>query len=129
MLSYIRGIKQEQEATKALAEQKAQNQELAQMLGAKLEENQKTLLQTLPELMENVVLGVLGGKVVIGTDLNALLQTAKSVAGTNLEVESDRATVAIKADTTVIDVAEYTGILPQVSEELPDEAFDYFSGL
>ena len=72
MLSYIRGIKQEQEATKALAEQKAQNQELAQMLGAKLEENQKTLLQTLPELMENVVLGVLGGKVVIGTDLNAL---------------------------------------------------------
>lgn len=129
LLSYIRGIKQEQEATKALAEQKAQNQELAEILGAKLEENQKTLLQALPDLVEKVVLETLEGKTIAGNDLNALLQTAKSVAGINQEVESDRATVAVKDAMSVIDVAENTRILPEVSEELPDEAFEYFSGL
>ena len=33
LLSYIRGIKQEQEAAKTLAEQKAQNEELEEMFG------------------------------------------------------------------------------------------------
>lgn len=129
LLSFIRKEKQEQKAVKELEEQKAQNEELAEMIGAKLNESQEALLQTLPELVEKVVLGALEGKVVAGTDLKTLLQTAKSGAGTTQEVESGRATVAIKADTAVIDVEENTGILPQVSEELPDDALDYFSGL
>lgn len=128
LLSYIHGIKQEQEATKKLAEQKAQNEELAEMLGAKIDESQKTLLWALPELVEKVVLGALEGKVIAGTDLKTLLQTV-NVAGTTQKVESDRASAVIKADTAVIDAAENIGILPQVSEELPDDALDYFSEL
>lgn len=54
LLSYIRETKQEQKAAKTLAEQKAQNEKLAEMLGAKLEESQKALIQTLPELVEKV---------------------------------------------------------------------------
>lgn len=68
LLSYIRGIKQEQEAAKALAEQKAQNEELAEMLGARLDESQETLLQILPELMEKVVLEALEGRVITDAD-------------------------------------------------------------
>lgn len=129
LLSYIHGMKQEQEAAKALAEQKAQNEELAEMLGARIDESQRTLFQTLPELVEKVVLGALEDKVVVGDDLKALLQTVKSAAGTTPEVESDRATAAVKNAMSVIAATENTGILPQVSEELPDDALDYFSGL
>lgn len=129
LLSYIRGTKQEQKAAKTLAEQKAQNEKLAEMLGAKLEESQKALIQALPELVEKVLLETLEGRVVAGTDLKAFSQTVKSAAGTTPEVESDRATAAVKDAMSVIAVAENTGILPQVSEELPDDALDYFSGL
>lgn len=129
LLSYIRGIKQEQEVAKTLAEQKAQNEELEEMFGAKIDESQKTLLQALPELVEKVLLETLEGRVVAGTDLKALLQTVKSAEGTTPEVESDRATAAVKDAMSVIAAEENTGILPQISEELPDEAFDYFSGL
>lgn len=129
LLSYIRGIKQEQEAAKTLAEQKVQNEKLAEMLGAKLEESQKALIQALPELVEKVLLETFEGRVVAGTDLKALSQTVKSVAETTPEVESDRATAAVKDAMSVIDAAENTGILPQVSEELPDDVLDYFSGL
>lgn len=38
LLSYIRGEKQEQKAVQTLAEQKAQNEEMEEKLGAKLEE-------------------------------------------------------------------------------------------
>lgn len=107
---------------------KAQNEELAEMLGAKIDESQKTLLWALPELVEKVVLGALEGKVIAGTDLKTLLQTV-NVAGTTQKVESDRASAVIKADTAVIDATENIGILPQVSEELPDDALDYFSEL
>lgn len=129
LLSYIREIKQEQEATKKLAEQKAQNEKLAEMIGAKIEESQKALIQALPELVEKVLLETLEGRVVAGTDLKALLQTVKSAAGTTPEVESDRATAAVKDAMSVIAAAENTGVLPRVSDKLPDEAFDYFSGL
>lgn len=128
LLSFIRGEKQEEKAVKELAEQKAQNEELAEMFGAKLDESQETLLQALREIVEKVVLGALEGKVIAGTDLKTLLQTV-NVAGTTQKVESDRASAVIKADTAVIDAAENIGILPQVSEELPDNALDYFSGL
>ena len=56
LLSFIRKEKQEQEAIKALAERKAQNEELLEMIGARLDGNQRTLLQALPELVEKVVL-------------------------------------------------------------------------
>jgi len=82
----------------------------------------------LPELVEKFLVGALEGKVIAGTDLKTLLQTV-NVAGTTQKVESDRASAVIKADTAVIDVAENIGILPQVSNELPDDALDYFSGL
>lgn len=47
LLSFIRGEKQEQKAVKALAEQKAQNEELSETLGAKIDESQRTLIQAL----------------------------------------------------------------------------------
>lgn len=128
LLSYIRETKQEQKAAKTLAEQKAQNEKLAEMIGAKIAESQKALLQALPELVEKVMLGALEGKAIAGTDFKTLLQTV-NVAGTTQKVESDRASAVIKADTAVIDAAENIGILPQVSNELPDDALDYFSGL
>lgn len=128
LLSYIRGIKQEQEATKKLAEQKAQNEELAEMLGAKLEESRKTLLQALPKLVEKVMLEALENKSVVGDDLAAALQNAvkSCVSNTTLGV---RTAESGKAVTTVTDELEGAGVLPQVSDKLPDEAFDYFSGL
>lgn len=47
LLSFIRKEKQEQEAIKALAERKAQNEELLEMIGARLDGYQRTLLQAL----------------------------------------------------------------------------------
>ena len=76
LLSFIRGEKQEQKAAQTLAEQKAQNEELEEKLGAKLEECRKTLLQALPELVEKVVIETLESKMVVGNDLAAVLQTA-----------------------------------------------------
>ena len=66
LLSFIHNEKQEQEAIKALAERKAQNEELVEMIGARLDENQRTLLQALPELVGKVVLEALKGKIVAG---------------------------------------------------------------
>lgn len=114
LLSFIRTEKQEQEAIKALAEKKAQNEELVEMIGARLDGNQRTLLQALPELVEKVVLEALKGKRVAGVKNG--VGNGDSVAdgiGTKVatEVEIDN------------------GTLPQVTEELPDEALDYFSGL
>ena len=128
LLSYIRGIKQEQKAAKTLAEQKAQNEELEEKLGAKLEECRKTLLQALPELVDKVVLGALEGKVVVGDDFAAVLQTAveSCVSDTTSGIGTAE---SVKAVTTITDDLESTGVLPQVSDKLPDEALDYFSGL
>lgn len=114
LLSFIRKEKREQEAIKALAEKKAQNEELVEMIGARLDGNQRTLLQALPELVEKVVLEALKGKRVAGVKNG--VGNGDSVAdgiGTKVatEVEIDN------------------GTLPQVTEELPDEALDYFSGL
>ena len=114
LLSFIRKEKQEQEAIKALAERKAQNEELLEMIGARLDENQRTLLQALPELVEKVVLEALKGKIVAGV---------KNGAG-------DGDSVADGIGTKVATEVEIdNGVLPQVTEELPDEALDYFSGL
>ena len=114
LLSFIRKEKQEQEAIKALAERKAQNEELLEMIGARLDENQRTLLQALPELVEKVVLEALKGKIVAGV---------KNGAG-------DGDSVADGIGTKVATEIEIdNGVLPQVTEELPDEALDYFSGL
>ncbi len=107
LLSFICKEKQEQEVTNALAERKAQNEELVELLGAKLDESQRALIQALPELVEKVVVGALEGKVVTGGNaLGVTSETAVSMDDTN-----------------------DTGALPQVSEELPDDALDYFSGL
>lgn len=128
LLSFIRGEKQEQKAAKALAEQKAQNEELAEMLGAKLDESRKALLQALPELVDKAVLGALEGKVVVGDDLFAVLQTA--VESCVSDTTSGTGTVeSVKAVTTITDDLESTGVLPQISDKLPDEALDYFSRL
>ena len=62
LLSYIRGIKQEQKAAQTLAEQKAQSEELEEKLGEKLEECRNTLLQALPDLVEKVVIETLESK-------------------------------------------------------------------
>ena len=114
LLSFIRKEKQEQEAIKALAERKAQNEELLEMIGARLDGNQRTLLQALPELVEKVVLEALKGKIVAGV---------KNGAG-------DGDSVADGIGTKVATEVEIdNGVLPQVTEELPDEALDYFSGL
>lgn len=114
LLSFIRKEKQEQEAIKALAEKKAQNEKLVEMIGARLDGNQRTLLQALPELVEKVVLEVLKGKIVAGV---------KNGAG-------DGDSVADGIGTKVATEVEIdNGALPQVTEELPDEALDYFSGL
>lgn len=114
LLSFIRKEKQEQEAIKALAERKTQNEELVEMMGARLDENQRTLLQALPELVEKVVLEALKGKIVAGV---------KNGAG-------DGDSVADGIGTKVATEVEIdNGVLPQVTEELPDEALDYFSGL
>ncbi len=118
LLSFIHEEKQAQEAVEALAERKAQNEELVELLGAKLDESQRALLQTLPELVEKVVVGALEGKVVVGGDAikdiitsgNAIVEYSNNVEGSAKDGDN-------------------TGVLPQVSEELPDEAFDYFSGL
>ena len=112
LLSFIR--KEKQEAIKALAERKAQNEELLEIIGARLDENQRTLLQALPELVEKVVLEALKGKIVAGV---------KNGAG-------DGDSVADGIGTKVATEVEIdNGALPQVTEELPDEALDYFSGL
>lgn len=114
LLSYIHKEKQEQEAIKALAERKTQNEELIEMMGARLDENQRTLLHALPELVEKVVLEALKGKIVAGV---------KNVAG-------DGDSVADGIGTKVATEVEIdNGVLPQVTEELPDEALDYFLGL
>ena len=128
LLSYIRGIKQEQKAAKILAEQKAQNEELAEMLGAKLDESRKALLQALPDLVEKVVIETLESKMVVGDDLAAVLQAA--VESCVSDTTSGTGTAeSVKAVTAVTDDLESTGVLPQVSDKLPDEALDYFSGL
>lgn len=126
--SFIRGEKQEQKAAKTLAEQKAQNEELEEKLGAKLEECRKTLLQALPELVEKVVIETLESKMVVGNDLAAVLQTAAEscVSDTTLGAGTAESVKAVRA---VTDDLESTGVLPQVSDKLPDEALDYFSGL
>ena len=128
LLSYIRGIKQEQKAAQTLAEQKAQNEELEEKLGAKLEECRKTLLQALPELVEKVVIETLESKMVVGDDLAAVLQTTieRCVSDTTSETGTAE---SVKAVTAVAGNLESTGVLPQVSDKLPDEALDYFSGL
>lgn len=128
LLSYIRGIKQEQNAAQTLAEQKAQNEELEEKLGAKLEECRKTLLQALSDLVEKVVIETLENKMVVGDDLAAVLQTAveRCVSDTTSGIGTAE---SVKAVTAVAGDLESTGVLPQVSDKLPDEAFDYFSGL
>jgi hypothetical protein len=128
LLSYIRGIKQEQKAAKTLAEQKAQNEELEEKLGAKLEECRKTLLQALPDLVEKVVIETLESKMVVSDDLAAVLQAA--VASCVSDTTSGAETAeSVKAVTAVADDLESTRVLPQVSDKLPDEALDYFLGL
>ena len=126
--SFIRGEKQEQKAAKTLAEQKAQNEELEEKLGAKLEECRKTLLQALPELVEKVVIETLESKMVVGNDLAAVLQTAVESCVSDTTLGAGTAE-SVKAVTAVTDDLESTGVLPQVSDKLPDEALDYFSGL
>ncbi len=130
-MSYIRGIKQEQEATKELAEQKTQNEKLVEMIGAMLNESQGTLFQILPELVEKVVLGALEDKVVVGDDLATALQTVAGtcVANVTSTAEGIKTTASINAVTTAADVTDKTGALPEVSEKLPDDALDYFSEL
>lgn len=128
LLSFIRGEKQEQKAVQTLAEQKAQNEELEEKLGAKLEECRKTLLQALPDLVEKVVIETLESKMVVGDDLAAVLQAA--VESCVSDTTSGTGTAeSVKAVTAVTDNLESTGVLPQVSDKLPDEALDYFSGL
>lgn len=124
LLSYIRGIKQEQKAVQTLAEQKAQSEELEE----KLEECRKTLLQALPDLVEKVVIETLESKMVVGDDLAAVLQTTieRCVSDTTSGTGTAE---SVKAVTAVAGNLESTGVLPQVSDKLPDEAFDYFSGL
>lgn len=114
LLSFIHKEKQEQEAIKALAERKTQNEELVEMMGARLDENQRTLLQALPEMVEKVVLEALKDKIIAGV---------KNGAGDGDSVADGIGTKV--ATEVVID----NGALPQVTEELPDEALDYFSGL
>lgn len=126
--SFIRGEKQEQKAAKTLAEQKAQNEELEEKLGAKLEECRKTLLQALPELVEKVVIETLESKMVVGNDLAAVLQTAVESCVSDTTLGAGTAE-SVKAVTAVTDDLESIGALPQVSDKLPDEALDYFSGL
>ncbi len=128
LLSYIRGIKQEQKAAQTLAEQKAQNEELEEKLGAKLEECRKTLLQALPDLVEKVVIEALENKMVVGDDLAAVLQTAVERCVSDTTSGTGTAE-SVKAVTAVAGDLESTGVLPQVSDKLPDEALDYFSGL
>ncbi len=128
LLSYIRGIKQEQKAAQTLAEQKAQSEELEEKLGEKLEECRNTLLQALPDLVEKVVIETLESKMVVGDDLAAVLQTTieRCVSDTTSGTGTAE---SVKAVTAVAGNLESTGVLPQVSDKLPDEAFDYFSGL
>lgn len=73
-------------------------------------------------------LEVLKGKAVVGDDLAATLQTAIESCVSNTTLGAGTAESG-KAVTTVTDELESAGILPQVSDKLPDEAFDYFSGL
>lgn len=128
LLSFIRGEKQEQKVAQTLAEQKAQNEELEEKLGAKLEECRKTLLQALPELVEKVMIETLESKMVVSNNLSAVLQAAveSCVSDTTLGAETAESVKAVRA---VTDDLESTGVLPQVSDKLPDEALDYFSGL
>ena len=128
LLSYIRGEKQEQKAAQTLAEQKAQSEELEEKLGEKLEECRNTLLQALPDLVEKVVIETLESKMVVGDDLAAVLQTTieRCVSDTTSGTGTAE---SVKAVTAVAGNLESTGVLPQVSDKLPDEAFDYFSGL
>jgi len=128
LLSFIRGEKQEQKAAQTLAEQKAQNEELEEKLGAKLEECRKTLLQALPDLVEKVVIETLESKMVVSNNLAAFLQAA--VESCVSDTTSGTGTAeSVKAVTAVAGDLESTGVLPQVSDKLPDEALDYFSGL
>ena len=124
LLFYICGIKQEQKAAQTLAEQKAQSEELEE----KLEECRKTLLQALPDLVEKVVIETLESKMVVGDDLAAVLQTTieRCVSDTTSGTGTAE---SVKAVTAVAGNLESTKVLPQVSDKLPDEAFDYFSGL
>lgn len=128
LLSFIRGEKQEQKSAQTLAEQKAQNEELEERLGAKLEECRKTLLQALPELVEKVVIETLESRMVVSNDLAAVLQTVveSCVSDTTLGARTAESVKAVRA---VTDDLESTGVLPQISDKLPDEALDYFSGL
>ena len=64
----------------------------------------------------------------MSNDLAAVLQTAveSCVSDTTSGTETAE---SVKAVTAVTDDLESTGVLPQVSDKLPDEAMDYFSGL
>ena len=128
LLSFIRGEKQEQKSAQTLAEQKAQNEELEERLGAKLEECRKTLLQALPELVEKVVIETLGSKMVVRNDLAAVLQTVVESCVSDTTLGAGTAE-SVKAVMAVTDDLESTGVLPQISDKLPNEALDYFSGL
>lgn len=86
------------------------------------------MLQALSDLVEKVVIETLESKMVVNDDLAAVLQTA--VESCVSDTTSGTGTAeSVKAVTAVTDNLESTGVLPQVSDKLPDEALDYFSGL
>lgn len=86
------------------------------------------MLQALPDLVEKVVIETLESKMVVGDDLAAVLQTTieRCVSDTTSETGTAE---SVKAVTAVAGNLESTGVVPQVSDKLPDEALDYFSGL
>ena len=65
---------------------------------------------------------------VVSNNLAVALQTAveSCVSDTTLRAGTAESVKAVRA---VTDDLESTGALPQVSDKLPDEALDYFSGL
>ena len=86
------------------------------------------MLQALPELVEKVVIETLESKMVVSNNLAAVLQAA--VESCVPDTTSGAGTAeSVKAVTAVADDLESIGVLPQVSDKLPDEALDYFSGL
>ena len=86
------------------------------------------MLQALPDLVEKVVIETLESKMVVSNDLAAVLQTAVESCVSDTTLGAGTAE-SVKAVTAVTDDLESTGVLPQVSDKLPDEALDYFSGL
>ena len=70
----------------------------------------------------------LESKMVVSDDLAAALQATVESCVSDTTSEAEIAE-SVKAVTAVAGNLESTGVLPQVSDKLPDEAFDYFSGL